>query len=420
MVNVGVLGYGVVGSGVVEVLRKNKCSIKARAGEEIIVKRILDIRDFPESPDKEILTKQPEDIFNDDSIDIVVETIGGTKIAYDFTKKALQMGKHVVTSNKELVATHGPELLKLASDKNVKYLFEASVGGGIPIIRPLNQCLAANEISGIAGILNGTTNYILTKMTNEGMDFNSALKAAQQNGYAEADPTADVDGHDACRKIAILSSIAYNEFVDYKNIHTEGIRGIGIDDIRYAKAMNSVIKLIALSRKYGNRIFARVCPAIVSKDHPLASVNDVFNAIVVNGDAIGEAMFYGRGAGKLPTASAVVADIIDIVKNAGAKPINVWKVSENNAMIDVLESDMRFFIRVKAKKLDEAQKAIADIFGSTNWIRISGESISDEIGFVSEKKLEKQLMHEVEKLRNIKCIKNIENIIRIFDEESIL
>jgi len=224
MVNIAVMGYGVVGSGVVEVIRKNSVSISKKAGQEIRVKKILDIRDFPDSPERDLFTKNPDEIFDDPSIGIVVETIGGIGAAYEFTKKALSKGKNVVTSNKELVATHGPELLKLAKENGVNYLFEASVGGGIPIIRPLNRCLAANEIHSIIGILNGTTNYILTQMKRQGKNFDEALKEAQQKGYAEADPTADIEGHDACRKIAILSSIAYNEFVDYKKIHTEGIK----------------------------------------------------------------------------------------------------------------------------------------------------------------------------------------------------
>ena len=254
MINVAILGYGVVGSGVAEVIRKNSKSIALKAGEEIAVKKILDVRDFTDSPDKDLLTKDAAEVFDDPSIRIVVETIGGARIAHEFTRRALENGKHVVTSNKELVATHGPELLKLARDKGVNYLFEASVGGGIPIIRPLNQCLAANEIDGVTGILNGTTNYILSQMRREGRDFADALKSAQQNGYAEQDPTADIEGHDACRKIAILSSIAYNEFVDCSKIYTEGISKISLIDMEYAQAMDSVIKLIGTSRKIGDKV----------------------------------------------------------------------------------------------------------------------------------------------------------------------
>ncbi|MCG8400810.1 MAG: homoserine dehydrogenase, partial [Firmicutes bacterium] len=283
MVYAAVLGYGVVGSGVVEVIKKNRISIGKRAGKHIAVKKILDIRDMPKSPDKELLTKNAGEIFGDNSISVVVETIGGIGAAFEFTKRAFMSGKHVVSSNKELVATHGPELLKLAKDNGVNYLFEASVGGGIPIIRPLNQCLAANEIDGIFGILNGTTNFILTKMKRNGQSFDEALKIAQQSGYAEADPTADIEGYDACRKIAILSSIAYGEFVDYRKIHAEGITGITLRDMEYADKMNSVIKLIALSKRIGKKVFARVSPAIISKTNALANVENEFNAIEVKG-----------------------------------------------------------------------------------------------------------------------------------------
>ena len=349
MVKVAILGYGVVGSGVAEVIKKNSESIRQRAGTEIKVKWILDIRDFPDSPDKDVLTKNADDVFNDSEVSIVVETIGGARIAHEFTKRALMAGKSVVTSNKELVATHGPELLQMAKENGVNYLFEASVGGGIPIIRPLNQCLAANEINGITGILNGTTNYILTQMKKEGKSFEAALKEAQQNGYAEQNPTADVEGHDACRKIAILSSIAYNEFVDCENIYTEGITKITVDDMKYADAIDGVIKLIAVSKKSGGKIFARVSPAVVRNEHPLSNVEDVFNAIVVNGDAVGDAMFYGRGAGKLPTASAVVADVIDIAKHPDSGTAGVWVRTEENNILPIEESTARFLVRVNAK-----------------------------------------------------------------------
>jgi len=415
MVNIAVLGYGVVGSGVVEVVKKNEMSISKRAGERIAVKKILDIRDFPESPDAELITKNADEIFNDDSISIIVETIGGIGVAYEFTKRAFQKGKHVVTSNKELVATYGPELLKLAKSCGVNYLFEASVGGGIPIIRPLSECLAANEISAITGILNGTTNYILTQMKKEGKDFNSALKGAQQNGYAEADPTADIEGHDTCRKIAILSSIAYNEFVDYKNIHTEGITGITQEDMQYAEAMGSVIKLIAVSRKVDDKIFARVSPAIISKSHPLANVEDVFNAILVSGNAIGDVMFYGRGAGKLPTASAVVADVIDIVKHTG-NGRSVWEKKDYNNIIDTGEGETRFFVRVATASDKEAKKHILSIFGNVDFIRLEKPEYEDEVAFVTMRSKEKDLSAKVSQLKEADVIKGIKNIIRVEEE----
>jgi len=416
MANVAVLGYGVVGSGVVEVLKMNSISISQRAGELINVKKILDIRDFPDSPDRDLFTKNSDDIFYDDSIEIVVETIGGAGIAYELTKRALKSGKHVVTSNKELVATYGPELLKLAKQNGVNYLFEASVGGGIPIIRPLNQCLAANEIDGITGILNGTTNYILTQMKREGKDFGEALKEAQGKGYAEADPTADIEGHDACRKIAILSSIAYNQFVDYKDIYTEGISKITLADMWYAESMNSVIKLIALSRKTDERIFARVSPAIISKSHPIANVEDVFNAIVVKGNAIGEAMFYGRGAGKMPTASAVVADIIDIVKHIDSNTGNIWERKEYHNIVDIAESETRFFIRVSARNVDDTRKAVIDYFDKVEFILINKPGIVGEVAFTTSRIKEKDLLENLEKLKSTSSITQVVSSIRILEE----
>lgn len=416
MIYVGILGYGVVGSGVAEVIRRNSASISARCGEEIKVKKILDIRDFTDSPDQDLLTKNSEEIFNDSSISIVVETIGGAKIAYEFTKLALSKGKSVVTSNKELVATYGPELLKLAKDNNVSYLFEASVGGGIPIIRPLNQCLAANELTGITGILNGTTNYILTQMRKEGKDFSEALKGAQANGYAEADPTADIEGHDACRKIAILSSIAYNQYVDYKEIHTEGITKISLTDMKYAEAMNSAIKLIGISRKIGNRIFARVSPAIINKSNPLSNVEDVFNAIVVKGNAIGDAMFYGRGAGKLPTASAVVADVIDIVKHSENCSGSQWEVKSESNMMSFGDSKARYFVRVKVGNRDEAARNIGSVFGKVSYIKLIEEP-ENELAFITETNTEGTLQTELESLKGKEEIRGVINTIRILEEE---
>lgn len=413
MVNIAVLGYGVVGSGVVEVTKKNRVSIGKRAGEEIVVKKVLDIRDFPDSSDKDILTKNADEVFEDDSISIIVETIGGTGAAYDFTKRAFINGKHVVTSNKELVAAYGPELLKLAKDNGVNYLFEASVGGGIPIIRPLNQCLAANEINGIIGILNGTTNFILTKMKSDGKSFKEALKIAQENGYAEADPTADIEGHDTCRKIAILSSIAYGEFVDYRKIYTEGITRISLEDIEYAEKMNSVIKLIAISQKAGDSIFARVSPVIISKTHALSNVENEFNAIEVKGDAIGNAVFYGKGAGKLPTASAVVADVIDIVKHIDSNGRNVWERTEYNNIMDIDESETSYFVRVMARNVQEAKKFIEKTFSKVSFISLEKPELKDEVAFVTSKSREKILKDGVNQLKGIGSIKKVINIIRI-------
>jgi len=416
MINIAVLGYGVVGSGVVEVIKKNSLSISRRAGEEIGVKKILDIRDFPESPDRDLMTKNADEIFDDDSISIIVETIGGIGAAYEFTKRAFSCGKHVVTSNKELVATHGPELLRIAKDRGVNYLFEASVGGGIPIIHPLYQCLAANEIIGITGILNGTTNYILTRMKKDGEDFQAALKSAQRNGYAEADPSADIEGHDACRKIAILSSIAYNEFVDYKNIYTEGITRISTVDMEYAEFMDSVIKLIAISKRVGDKIFARVSPAIISKNHPLANVEDVFNAIVVKGNAIGDAMFYGRGAGKLPTASAVVADIIDIVKHTDGVGGYVWEKKKYNNVMHIDESETRFFVRLVASNKEEAANFISRTFEGVDFVKMDKPGLQEEIAFITPKAREGELKAKIMQTAGIGAVSAIVSTIRMEDE----
>lgn len=416
VIDVAIIGYGVVGSGVAEVMRKNSQSIAARAGEPIRVKKILDIRDIAEGPDSELLTKNPDDVFNDPDISVVVETIGGARIAHEYTKKAFRAKKNVVTSNKELVATYGPELLKMAADNGVSYLFEASVGGGIPIIRPLNQCLAANIINSITGILNGTTNYILSQMHREGRDFADALKSAQQNGYAEADPTADIEGQDACRKIAILSSIAYNEFVDYKNIYTEGITKLSLADMQYAEAMNSVIKLVAVSRREGGRIFARVSPAIISRNHPLSNVEDVFNAIVVRGDAIGDAMFYGRGAGKLPTASAVVADIIDIAKHSDSSAGNLWIRKEYNNTVPIGDSVTRCLVRVAVRNSGEAAKFIEKTFGRVKYISYGNKELAGELAFTTSKATEAKFSAHIDTLKGIGSIKEVINAIRIEED----
>jgi homoserine dehydrogenase len=417
MINVAVIGYGVVGSGVVEIIKKNSASIAKKAGKEIKVKKVLDIRDFDDScPDKELLTKDPQEVFGDESISIVIETIGGAKVAYEYTKRALESGKHVVTSNKELVATHGPELLKIAKKNNINYLFEASVGGGIPIIRPLNRCLAANEIYSIVGILNGTTNYILSQMKREGKDFEVALKEAQKNGYAEGDPTADIEGHDACRKIAILSSIAYNEFVDYKEIYTEGITKVTLTDMKYAESLNSSIKLIAMSEKIGDRVAARVSPAIVGKDNPLCNVEDVFNAIVVKGDAVGEAMFYGRGAGKLPTASAVVADIIEIVKHWETSGGYDWKVPETNNVINIMELRTKYLIRLKISNEEAAKELVNSLYDNVEWLKPLKVQDKYELAFVTGELTEKEHLEKREALEKSDSIVEIANTIRILDE----
>lgn len=330
MIYVAVLGHGVVGSGVVEVLCKNAASIAHKAGDSIEIRRILDLREFPDSPLADRFTKNFQDILEDGEIRIVVETMGGLHPAYDFVKSCLEAGKSVVTSNKELVAAKGDELLEIARRNNLNFLFEASVGGGIPILRPLDQCLAANEVYEIAGILNGTTNFMLTQMVENDMSFDDALSLAQRLGYAERDPSADIDGDDACRKICILASLAFGRHVYPAQVHTEGIRKVTLDDVNYAAAMEGVIKLIARAQKQPDgRLYAIVAPMILPRSSLLADVNDVFNGIMVRGDAIGDVVFYGRGAGKLPTASAVVADVIDALKH-GAKIHDslFWQPSE--------------------------------------------------------------------------------------------
>lgn len=336
MINIAVLGYGTVGSGVVEVIRTNHTSINKKAGEYINIKYVLDLRDFPGDPVEEVLVHDFETIINDPEIQIVVEVMGGVEPAYTFTKRALEAGKSVCTSNKELVAKHGVELLAIAKERDINYLFEASCGGGIPIIRPLNSSLTADEIDEITGILNGTTNYILSQMAENGSDFDEVLKDAQDKGYAERNPEADVEGYDACRKIAILSSLAFGDHVDYEDIYTEGITKITATDIKYAKVMGTSIKLLATSKKVGDKFYAMVSPVMIDRKSPLYSVNDVFNAIFVHGNVLGDAMFYGSGAGKLPTASAVVADVVDCAKHLHRNIMMSWS-SKKLDLMDVEE-----------------------------------------------------------------------------------
>ncbi len=378
MSKVAVMGYGTIGSGVVEVLMTNSDLIAKRAGEKIEVKKVLDLREFPGSPIEDILTKDFNDIVNDDEIDIVVETMGGTNPAYQFVKGCLESGKSVCTSNKELVAKHGPELLALANSKNLNFLFEASVGGGIPIIRPLKQSITADVIEEISGILNGTTNYILTKMCNEGSSFDEVLKEAQDLGYAERNPEADVEGYDACRKIAILTSMAYGKHVDFNDIYTEGITKITTEDFAYAGKLDAAIKLVGIGMMTDEgKVSAMVSPVLVSSSNPLYAVNDVFNGIYVKGNMLGDVMFYGKGAGKLPTASAVVSDIIDAVKHRGTSVMCLWSAEKQEmaAFDDVKHS---FLVRVKGD--EEAMKdKISELFGSVEYV---SAGIDGEFGFI--------------------------------------
>lgn len=382
MIQVAVLGYGTVGSGVVEVIEKNKAEINKKSGEELNVKYILDLRDFPGDPYEDKVVHDVNMILDDPEVKIICETMGGLKPAYDFTKKALSLGKSVCTSNKELVAAHGPELIRVAHENKCNYLFEASVGGGIPIIRPLNYSLTAEKIDVITGILNGTTNYILTKMDREGADFETVLKEAQEKGYAERNPEADVEGYDACRKIAILSSLMCCKNVKYEEIYTEGITKITATDFVYARAMGRTIKLLAQSKEVDGKLFAMVAPFMISRDNPLYMVNDVFNAVCVHGNMLGDSMYYGKGAGKLPTASAVVSDVVDCARHIGKVIMCFWD-DEDVKVSDVSEARRAFFVRVDVAKEKEA----IDTFKS---VRVIEADVEGEFAFVTDVMSEKE------------------------------
>ena len=380
MAKIAVLGYGTVGSGVVEVLETNKNSIEKRAGEGIEVKYVLDLRDFPGDPVQEKIVHDVDIIIQDKEIDVVVEVMGGIEPAFTFVKKALEAGKSVCTSNKALVAEHGPELLAMAKERNLNFMFEASVGGGIPIIRPLHSCLAANRIEEVIGILNGTTNYILTKMSQEGSSYEDVLKEAQDLGYAERNPEADVEGYDACRKIAILSSLISGQQVDFEDIYCEGITQITAEDMKYAKGMGMTIKLLASSKRYaGNRLHAIVAPFLLKADHPLYHVDGVFNSIFVHGNVLGDAMFYGSGAGKLPTASAVVSDVVDAAKHLNRNIMTMWK-EEKLRLEEKAGAKRRFFVRIKGEE-ESLLPAIQDSFGDVEVVRAEG--LDGEFGFIT-------------------------------------
>lgn len=350
MISVAIMGHGTVGSGVAEILTTHKQKLFKAVGEELYVKHILDLREFPDSPLADRFTKNFEDIVNDIEVRVVVEVMGGTNPAYDFVKRCLQAGKSVVTSNKELVAKHGAELLAVAKENNANFLFEASVGGGIPIIRPLSQCLVANEVDEIAGILNGTTNFIFGKMINDNMDFSDALKLAQDLGYAERNPEADIEGHDACRKICILASLAFGKHIYPDNVYTKGISEITLDDVKYADSLNYVIKLIGdVKKTEDGKLDILVAPMLLSKDCILSDINDVFNGILVKGDCTGDVMFYGKGAGKLPTASAVVADVVDCAKHLKARKRIFWTDSDGSQVASYKDNKTAMYIRVAGK-----------------------------------------------------------------------
>ena len=380
---IAIMGFGVVGSGVGEVVTKNQKMLIKKCGEPIEIAHILDLRDFPDSEFK-CFTKDFNDILNDPEVGVVVETMGGINPAYQFSKSLLLAGKHVVTSNKELVAAHGTELLEIARERNINYLFEASVGGGIPIIRPLFSCLTAGEATDVFGILNGTTNYILTQMFQKGETFENALRAAQQKGYAEADPTADVEGYDTCRKIAILSALAFGDAVLTDRIKTEGISKITAEDVFYAEKLGYSIKLIGhATRAEDGGIYAAVFPAFVPKTNPLAGINDVFNGIIVKGDDLGEVMFYGRGAGKLPTANAVVADVVDAIKHKKGNIIIKWnEYKEENQSEGAMQKDP-YYVRFKGA-------TVPNISGC-RLVTFDEDANKNEFAVISEAMTEKEL-----------------------------
>lgn len=376
MIKVAVLGYGNIGSGVVQVLLKNKETIAKKAGDEIVPACVLDLRDFPGDVMEDKVVKDINLITQNPEISIVVETMGGTKPAYAFVKACLEAGKHVATSNKELVAAHGSELLEIAKAHHVSFLFEASVGGGIPIIRPLVSSITSDAVTEITGILNGTTNYMLTKMSEDGLDYDAVLEDAQERGYAERNPAADVEGHDARRKIAILSSLAFGKYVDYEDVYTEGITKITSADFAYAKVLGSRIKLFGTSKKKDDgSISTMVCPVMITNEHPLFAVNDVMNAILVRGESMGDLMFYGAGAGKLPTASAVVADVVNAARNPKITEIEPYEPGKMTVS-DHLKSTHSYFVRVKGSDAN----AVAESFKAK---QIVDAGIADEFGLIT-------------------------------------
>lgn len=410
--NIAIMGYGVVGSGVAELLAKNHEQIVSKSTQDALeLKYILDLRTFPGDPFESLVISDFKTIVNDESVKIVVETMGGLHPAFEFVRDCLAAGKSVVTSNKELVAEKGYELIKLAEEKNVNFLFEASVGGGIPIIRPLTQCLAANEIGEIAGILNGTTNFILTMMIKKGMSFDDALRLAQENGYAERDPSADILGHDACRKISILAALCFGKHVYPKEVHTEGITEITLADVDYAAAWGGVIKLLGRAKKAENgKINAVVSPAFVANSSMLSGVDDVFNAVLVRGDAVGDVLFYGRGAGKLPTASAVVADVIDCAQHAAERKPFGWDAAEEGYVSDYTASEVVLYVRADADNADAAKAEIEAAFGKVRFLTRENAP-SGELAFITPCDKEIALQDKLSKI----TAATVANTIRVTD-----
>ena len=413
MAEIAVMGHGVVGSGVMEVLISHKDSIAKRAKEEVHVKHILDLREFPGLPYSGIFTKDFNTIVNDPQVKIVVEVMGGLEPAYTYVKACLENGKSVVTSNKELVAQKGAELLALAQKNNLNFLFEASVGGGIPIIRPISQCLAANEVIGIAGILNGTTNFILTKMIRDQMDFDTALALAQKLGYAERDPSADIDGPDACRKICILASLAFGRHVYPEQVHTEGIRGLKLADVEYAESWGGVVKLIGKVKKLDSgKLQIICCPMFIDRDSQLANVDDVFNGILVRGDATGDVVFYGKGAGKLPTASAVVADVIDCVKHLKARKYLFWEDGSPEYVEDYLEDTVPMYVRATAENATMALGTADALFGGVQQLSRKNAP-RNELAFVTKEMKEREIREKLQQLAGMGV--TIDATIRVAD-----
>ncbi|MCQ2451318.1 MAG: homoserine dehydrogenase [Clostridia bacterium] len=392
MVNVAIMGHGTVGSGVAELLIEKNERIAKGIKSDINVKYILALRTFDGLSYSDKFINDFNIILNDSEVDIVVETMGGLKPAYDFVKSCLLKGKSVVTSNKELVAAKGAELIKIAEDKNVNFLFEASVGGGIPVLRPMVQCLSANEIFEVKGILNGTTNYILNKMIMDNMDFSVALKLAQDKGYAEKDPTADIEGHDACRKICILAALAFGKHVYPEQVKTEGITNITLSDIDYASSLGYVIKLIGKAKKSSDgSVCVSVRPTLVPKEHLLSGVNGVFNAVSVTGDAVGEVIFYGQGAGKMATASAVVADVMDCAKHLNARKYLSWEEGDEN-YIKSVDEKTKLFVLFTSSDFDKTLLDITSAFGDVAVIK---NKQSGEIALVTNEELESSLNKKI-------------------------
>lgn len=423
MVRVGLLGCGTVGSGVVKLLEQNRELIARRSGCPIKITKVLE-RDQDKcltlGLSKEMIAGRLEDIVDDPEIDVVVELIGGEEPAYSFIISAMQKGKHVVTANKDLIAVKGKELFEMASQYNVDFYFEASVAGGIPVVYSLKQALAANNIKTVIGILNGTTNYILTKMSRDGADFQEVLARAQQLGYAESDPTADIEGLDAARKIAILSSIAFNSRITLKDVYTEGITGITASDIKYARELDYAIKLLAIAKEESGQIQVRVHPAFIPLSHPLAAVNDVYNAVFIQGDAVGEIMLYGRGAGQMPTASAVVGDIIEISRNLSQNLITRLGCTcyEEKEVLDIGALMSQFYIRMLVNDRPGVLAGIAGVFGNNNVsiaavVQKASKGDQAELVVITHRVLERNMQDALTVLRGMSIVGEIGSVIRV-------